>query len=89
MSVNQTGENLIGKGKAGPGRPKGVPNRQTTKIKDMITEALSQAGGVQYLARQAEENPGPFLALVGKVMPMQLVGSAEDGGHKIIVSWEK
>jgi hypothetical protein len=85
----KNGQNAAFVQQKGKGRPKGVPNKATTKIKDMITEALSQAGGVQYLARQAEENPGPFLALVGKVMPMQLVGSAEDGGHKIIVSWEK
>ncbi len=40
----------------------------------MILGALSEAGGQKYLARQALENPGPFLALVGKVLPTTLQG---------------
>lgn len=70
---------------AGKGRPKGVPNKATAAIKDMITKALDKAGGVDYLVRQAEENPGPFMSLLGKVLPMQLTG--EGGGpvqHEVI-----
>ena len=74
----QTGENLIGKGQPGPGRPKGVPNKNTAIIKDMIVQALDAAGGVEYLTRQARENPGPFMTLLGKVLPMQVTGA--DGG---------
>lgn len=77
----QTGENAIGKGKAGPGRPKGVPNKTTTAIKEMIIAALEEAhpdGGIGYLKEQAEKNPTAFLTLVGKVMPLQLTGA--DGG---------
>ena len=59
-----------------PGRTKGVPNKTTQAIKDMITTALANAGGAAYLQRQAEENPGPFMALVGKVLPLQLTGDA-------------
>ena len=59
-----------------PGRPKGVPNKTTQAIKDMITTALEKAGGHEYLLRQAEANPGPFMALVGKVLPLQLTGDA-------------
>ena len=79
MAEKQTTENLIGKGKAGPGRPKGVPNRTTTILKDAILQAAELAGGkgglVGYLQLQAAENPGPFLALLGKVLPMQLEGN--------------
>lgn len=68
----------IGSGKAGPGRPKGVPNKNTTILKDAILRAAEDAGGsegiVGYLTRQASENPGPFLALLGKVLPMQVTG---------------
>ncbi len=78
MTVKQTGENLIGKGKAGPGRPKGVPNKATTAIKDMIIAALDKAGGEKYLLRQANENPVAFMGLLGKVMPTQITGA--DGG---------
>lgn len=35
----------------------------------MIKNALDRAGGEEYLMRQAEDNPGAFLALVGKTLP--------------------
>jgi hypothetical protein len=63
---------------AGKGRPKGVPNKNTTALKDMILQALNGAGGVDYLIEQAEKNPGPFMALVGKVLPMQVTGENGD-----------
>lgn len=64
---------------AGKGRPKGTPNKTTTKLKEMILQALDEAGGVQYLVRQArKKNAAPFMALLGKVLPMQVTG--EDGG---------
>lgn len=66
----------IGKGKPGPGRPKGKPNRTTTILKDAILQAAGDAGGdgglVGYLTLQARENPGPFMGLLGKVLPMQI-----------------
>lgn len=67
---------------AGKGRVKGVPNRTTALLKDAILKAAEGAGGqdgmVGYLQTQAAENPGPFMALLGKVLPMQVSG--EDGG---------
>lgn len=72
----------IGQGKPGPGRPKGTPNRTTALLKDAILKAAEAAGGAEgmvgYLTQQAQENPGPFMALLGKVLPMQVAG--EDGG---------
>lgn len=59
------------------GRKKGVPNKQTKLIKDMITEALDQAGGVEYLVGVAKDNPTAFCTLIGKVLPMNL--TSEDG----------
>lgn len=49
----------------------------------MILQALSEAGGVEYLKARAEDTPGPFLALVGKVLPLQMVG---EGGGPIVVA---
>ena len=76
MADKKTAENMIGKGKAGPGRPKGTPNKTTALIKDAIIQAAENAGGpegmVGYLTMQAEANPGPFMALLGKVLPTQL-----------------
>lgn len=66
------------RGNAGKGRPKGVPNKTTKALKDMILQALDDSGGVGYLATQARDNPGAFLSLVGKVLPMTVTGG--DGG---------
>jgi hypothetical protein len=51
------------------GRQKGATNRDTDKLRGMILEALDRCGGADYLTRQAEENPGPFMALLAKVLP--------------------
>lgn len=56
------------------GRQKGTPNRVTGEVKEMVLEALSAAGGVDYLVRQSDENPTAFLTLVGKVLPLQVTG---------------
>ena len=64
-------------GNRGMGRKKGVPNRTTAALKDMILTALDQAdpqGGVEYLKGQARDNPTAFLTLVGKVLPMTVAG---------------
>lgn len=56
------------------GRQKGTPNKTSADVRDMVLRALNKAGGTDYLARQAEENPGPFMTLVGKVLPTTLAG---------------
>lgn len=40
----------------------------------MILDALQGAGGVEYLKARAIDTPGPFLSLVGKVLPLQVTG---------------
>lgn len=67
----------------GRGRPKGVPNKATAAIKEMVEAALQNAGGVDYLVRQAEEQPVAFMGLVGKVLPMQISGQLD---HAVKVS---
>jgi hypothetical protein len=54
------------------GRAKGVTNKFTGQLKDMILGALDEAGGAAYLVKQAGENPTAFLTLVGKVLPLQV-----------------
>lgn len=63
------------------GRAKGTPNKTTALLKDAILKAATDAGDgdmAAYLKQQAIENPGPFMALLGKVLPMQVTGA--DGG---------
>jgi hypothetical protein len=64
------------------GSRKGVPNKTTALLKDAILKAAENAGGkdglIGYLQVQATANPGPFMALLGKVLPMQVTGA--DGG---------
>ncbi len=78
--VKKTRGNLPG---AGPGRPKGVSNKTTRELKDMILTALDKAGGVTYLTEQAKKNPKAFLTLIGKVLPMQISG---DGGGPVRIT---
>lgn len=59
-------------GKGNPGKPKGVPNKMTGELREMIRGALEQAGGQTYLAQQAKENPAAFLTLLGKILPKEI-----------------
>ena len=68
---------------AGPGRPKGAPNKVTAQLKEMILAALDKAGGEQYLLTQANANPTAFLTLIGKVLPLQVSGDP-DGAPFVI-----
>lgn len=64
--------------KRGKGRPKGTPNLIPKTLKEMILTALRNAGGDEYLLMMAYANPAAFLQLVGKVLPLQVVGDAEN-----------
>jgi len=71
------------------GRKKGTPNKTTALLKDAILKAAQEAGGgdddglKNYLVVQARENPAPFMALLGKVLPLQVAG--ENGGPAEII----
>jgi len=78
---------MVGRRKGTPktgGRRKGAPNKTTAQLKDMILSALDKAGGVDYLAGQAQGSPAAFLSLVGKILPLQVSG--DDNGPPIKVS---
>jgi hypothetical protein len=78
-----------------PGRPKGVPNKTTQLLKDAILLAAKAADPSSdnpdhkslegYLSWAARETPGPFLALLGKVLPMQISGTDADGNPSEII----
>lgn len=67
------------------GRQKGTPNKATADVKAAILTAFHKAGGAEYLARVAEEDPKTFCTLLGKVLPLQVTGE-NDGPLKIVIS---
>jgi hypothetical protein len=57
---------------AGKGRKLGTPNKISGSMKEMILGALEQAGGVDWLAKQANENPVAFMGLLSKLLPTDM-----------------
>lgn len=56
------------------GSRKGIPNKATKELKDMILGALNKAGGETYLEERARDprTAAAFLGLVGRVLPKDL-----------------
>ncbi len=75
----------INTGNRGKGRPKGALNKTTALLRDAVLKAAEDAGDgslVDYLAKQAKDNPNAFLSLLGRVLPLQINAdiSGEVGG---------
>jgi hypothetical protein len=66
------------KGQRFGGRKKGTPNKVTGTLKEMILQALADAGGTAYLQEQSKKNPTAFLSLVGRVLPLQVSDSQKE-----------
>jgi hypothetical protein len=74
------------------GRQKGTPNKITALLKDAIVKAATDAGDgdvSEYLRRQAIANPGPFMALLGKVLPMGVVGDEDADPIQVVHKIER
>ena len=69
MADSETPRKRIGTGLAGPGRPKGVSNKVTHDLREMVLRALDKVGGEKYLTEQAKENPQAFMTMLGKCLP--------------------
>lgn len=67
------------------GRKKGTANKETKPLREMILQALTEqeGGGVAYLKRQAKTNPGSFVVLLGKVLPLAVTGA--DGTGPVVI----
>lgn len=74
-------------GNRGLGRKKGVPNKFTGALKEMVREALDEAGGVEYLTTQATKNPVAFLTLIGKLLPAEINARVEADLSPELVAW--
>lgn len=75
---------------AGKGRPKGAVNKFTKEIKDMISQALHNVGGVAYLEERANDpkTQAAFLGLVGKAMPLQVQGD-KNNPMTVTFTWKE
>lgn len=60
------------------GRRNGTQNRFSVALKELMLQALSDACGAAYLTRQAENNLSAFMALVGRVLPLQVKDNGAD-----------
>jgi hypothetical protein len=88
MAEKQSKKSAKGGARAGAGRPKGALDKGNALIREMIVEALNGVGGVQYLQTTANSHPAAFLALVGKVMPVQVEGGDVPIKHSMKVTFE-
>lgn len=81
-TVFKKGEKRLNQGKRGLGK-------QTKELKEMILEALGNAGGVEYLERKANDprTAAAFLGLIGKVLPMTIQGPNKDGSFTVNAPW--
>ncbi len=73
----------------GAGRKAGSPNVLTTEMKQLVLQALNEAGGVAYLVAQAHDRPELFFQLLGKAMPAEskVEAKAEVSG-RMVVEWQ-
>lgn len=60
------------------GRQKGTPNKTTAILKDAVLGAFDAVGGQQYLETVARDDPKTFCTLLGKVLPTQITGDANN-----------
>ena len=60
-----------GRAKTG-GRQKGTPNKSTKALKDAVMAAFDAVGGEEYLINVAHEDPRTFVALLAKILPMDV-----------------
>jgi hypothetical protein len=82
----QTDGKQFNDGKPGPGRPKGVPNKTTTALKEAILAAATQHGEddqgkdglVGYLRKVAREDVKAFSGLLGRVLPLTVAGDNDN-----------
>lgn len=60
---------------AGPGRPKGLPNKLTVSVKEAVENAFQELGGMSYLVHVGRTDPRTFCALLSKLLPTKLANA--------------
>lgn len=79
----------MAKGRKTGGRKKGSLNKTTASVKQAITQAFDQLGGVASLVRWARDEPAEFYKLWGRLAPAEVtVGDGDGQGLTIRVVHE-
>ncbi len=80
MTDSKTAQNArIGAGKPGPGRPKGLANKQTRAAKEAFGLAFQGIGGVPALIKWGKDNQTEFFKLYARLIPTEAHVSNPDG----------
>ena len=82
-SRGRDGRRKNGGKRPGSGRKRGSPNKLTADLRGIILGALQAAGGQDYLKKVAKDHPAAFLALLGKLLPLQHAGEIDGTLHVI------
>lgn len=86
----------IGKGLAGPGRPKGMPNKSTSKVREAIAELLERNAGSmdRWLNEVADKDPYKALDLMQKLSEYHIpklarteVTGKDGDAQEMVIRW--
>jgi hypothetical protein len=70
----------------GVGRPRGIPNKYTREVKDVIAQCFTDIGGAAAFAAWAKAHPTEFYKLYSKLLPIQLQGAANGNSINIYIN---
>lgn len=76
-------------GNKNPKSRKGVPNKATQSLREMLDGALKAKGGQAWIEEQMDINPNAVLTLLGKTLPRQVDVKAEVESKGVIIMANK